>query len=104
MLDAELLSATYESLRLLRAVIADAANRPKEALQAARLLVQKSGWKTLLHAKRSATSANDRQETERMLAEIKQLDAGLQQMLGSLTPGHKKPPLNQRMNGYLPKR
>lgn len=99
-LEIRLRHAYFQAVGVLVETMNDAARRPKEALQAAKLLVQKLNWRTLLG--KDEKTVKQQQHEETMLAELKQMDAHLAQMLGQ--PGKKKPHLNQRLNAYLPKR
>lgn len=97
-LEIRLKQAYFQAIGVLVDVMNDAARRPKEALQAAKLLVQKlNGLK--LFGKDDKTLKQQRHE-EKLLAELKQMDANLERVLTE--NGRKKPPLAQRLNAFAP--
>ena len=90
--DAAMVSLTM-AFEHLQTVIADAANRPKEALQAAKLLVQKLNPKVWfgLGAKPSAAPAAPTQQSDaEVLGELLELEKQLNRALGLGDGGPKR--------------
>lgn len=94
-LEARLVKACLQALGILEGVMNDAANRPKEAYQAARLLLQKVNLLRLLGRDTGNTSPSSH------LAKLQAMAQQLEQVTATVAKKGKNP---HRYDAFLPKK